>query len=67
MHSHVACPSSDLLVQVFELASRKLELSYLRQHCIPSTPINIRDKALEAVDGIEGDLALVLDRIERFG
>ena len=66
MHAAHATPcSSYLFIQILKLAAGQFELCDLRQDRIPSAPIDVRDKALEAVDGVQGDLALVLDRVER--
>lgn len=55
----------NLLVQVLELLARQLELRNLGQHSVPAPGIDVGDEGVDAVDGVERDLALVLQRLER--
>jgi hypothetical protein len=50
----------NLLVEVLELLAWQLELCNLGKHNIPAPGIDVGDEGVDAVDSVEGDLALVL-------
>lgn len=54
-----------LLVQVLQLLARQLELRHLRQQRVPAAIVDVRRERLQAVHGVERDLALILQRLER--
>jgi len=55
----------NLLIEVLELLARQLELRDLGQHRVPAPGIDVGDEGVDAVDSVEGDLALILQRLER--
>jgi len=55
----------NLLVEVLELLAWQLELRDLGKHSVPAPSIDVGDEGVDAVDSVEGDLALVLQRLER--
>lgn len=55
----------NLLVEVLKLLARQLELRDLGKHSIPAPGIDVGNEGVDAVNSVEGDLALVLQRLER--
>lgn len=55
----------NLLIEVLELLARQLELRDLGKHSVPAPSIDVGDEGVDAVNSVEGDLALVLQRLER--
>jgi hypothetical protein len=54
-----------LLVQVLQLAPRELQVGNLGEHLVPTPVVDIRHEGLDAVHGVERDLALVLQARRR--
>jgi hypothetical protein len=55
----------NLLIEVLELLAWQLELCDLGKHSIPTPGIDVGNEGVDAVNSVEGDLALVLQRLER--
>lgn len=60
VHEQAPCACAHLLVEVFQLAPWELEECNLWQDDVPAAVVDVAEKRVEAVDGVEGHLAFIL-------